>query len=63
MRISAHAVFDELWKGGKMTRQGAYIWMQKALGISAKEAHIGRFDKATCTKLIRAVWARDEEHE
>jgi len=57
MRMSAHAVFDPLWRNGHMSRGEAYLWMQNALGMTADEAHIARFDKETCSRLIRAVWA------
>ena len=58
MRIAAHEVFDALWKDGRMTRSEAYAWMGEVMGLGPDEAHIGRFDKATCTRLIKAVWAR-----
>lgn len=57
MRKAAHATFDTLWKGGYMSRGGAYVWMQKALGMTPDEAHIANFDTKTCARLIRAVWA------
>lgn len=60
-RMRAHAAFDTLWKGGEMPRGDAYRWMQGALGMTADEAHIGRFDVATCERLIAAVVARADD--
>jgi hypothetical protein len=53
-RKAAHAVFDQLWKSKRMSRGAAYHWMQKALGMTAKQAHIGNFDKADCKRLVLA---------
>lgn len=56
-RIRAHAAFDRLWKEQprRMKRTEAYRWMQERLGLSSDEAHIGKFDKEQCAKLIEAV--------
>jgi hypothetical protein len=55
-RINAHEEFDRLWKnGGRMARAQAYAWMIRALGIEAKDAHIGEFDAARCRKLAEAM--------
>ena len=54
-RIKAHEAFDTLWKGGRMKRSEAYSWMASALGLTAAEAHIGRFDIPTCERLVEAV--------
>lgn len=52
-RIAAHLIFDQLWMGplATMTRTQAYHWMQKAMGKSVQEAHIGRFDVGECRRL------------
>ena len=63
MRIAAHAEFDKLWQRGGMSRTKAYAWMQKALGLSKDEAHIANFDSDTCTRLIKAVWAKLEPND
>ena len=55
-RIRAHRALDSLWKlGGKLSRAGAYRWMQRALGLSKREAHIGRMTREQCDALIAAV--------
>ena len=50
--MDAHAKFDLLWKHGYMTRRQAYGWMRREMGLSAEEAHIGRFDQQQCADLI-----------
>ncbi len=54
-RIVAHEEFDRLWKGGLMGRSQAYAWMVRALGISAREAHIGEFGAEECRRLGEAL--------
>lgn len=54
-RIEAHAVFDQLWKDGPLTRSGAYRWLQTAMGLSDEEAHIGRFTYEQCEQLKEKV--------
>ena len=48
----AHAHFDELWRSGGMRRLEAYAWMQRAMGLSEEEAHIGRFSIEQCVRLV-----------
>ena len=57
-RIRAHAAFDRLWKGGTMKRAQAYGWLSRTLGIAGADCHIGRFDAATCERVVAAVEAR-----
>ena len=52
LRIQTHALFDELWKSGEMTRNQAYSWLKDALNLTEDEAHIGKFDKDQCERLI-----------
>lgn len=58
-RIKAHDAFDRLWKPmqSRMTRTDAYLWMQSALGLSSKEAHIAFFNQAQCEVLIAKIEA------
>ena len=53
-RIAAHHVFDHLWKGGQMSRSAAYRWMQTAMGMTPSEAHIARFSREECKRLLHA---------
>jgi hypothetical protein len=55
-RGMAHRIFDQLWKDGWVTRSEAYTWMQTKMGLTADEAHIGRFTREQCAELIRLVW-------
>lgn len=53
-RQAAHFVFDHLWKNGHMSRSDAYRWMQRTMGMSPDEAHIGRFTRDQCKALVLA---------
>lgn|GEM_PF-1633466 len=54
-RITAHNVFDRIWKDKYMRRGDAYAWMAEQMGMEKDEAHIGRFDMEQCEKLIAIV--------
>lgn len=56
-RMATHALFDRLWNsdGAPFTRQDAYRWMAAMLDLTKDEAHIGRFDAATCQRLRALV--------
>lgn len=56
-RNRAHEAFDQLWKGGRMDRRAAYRWLQRAMGLSKDECHIGFFDRAQCEKVVAKVSA------
>jgi ssDNA-binding Zn-finger/Zn-ribbon topoisomerase 1 len=52
-RIAAHDVFDRLWKArdgerAPLTRKQAYGVLQKVMGMTRDEAHIGRFSAEQC---------------
>lgn len=51
-RIAAHDAFDRLWKHGRMSRPAAYRHMQKIMGMTKDEAHIGFFSKEQCEALV-----------
>lgn len=53
MRCRVHAVFDQLWKQGWLSREGAYEWAAHNLGLSKEQAHIGLLDHEQCKKLLR----------
>lgn len=55
LRKRCHSAFDPKWKSRKMTRSGAYRWLQNEMDLSAKEAHIGMFDKAQCEQLLEIL--------
>lgn len=56
-RINAHAMFDRLWQGSKpkMTRKEAYRYLQRIMGMTKEEAHIGHFTIEQCQELIERL--------
>lgn len=57
-RVRAHAAFDQLWTGGKMSRKKAYQWMQETMHLTKRQAHIGKFDVEQCEALITHIQER-----
>jgi ssDNA-binding Zn-finger/Zn-ribbon topoisomerase 1 len=51
-RRAAHAALDQLWQHGPFTRRGAYAVVQRLMGMTKDQAHIGKFDRETCERLI-----------
>jgi ribosomal protein L37AE/L43A len=47
-RTHTHAMFDPLWKTGKMTRSEAYKLLSSLMGISEKQCHIAMFNVQQC---------------
>lgn len=56
-RRRAHRAFDQLWvaKDATMTRSQAYVWLARRLGMDVRDCHIGKFDAATCERVILEV--------
>lgn len=54
-RIRAHEVFDAIWKRRHMSRSEAYAWMQRTMGLSDADAHIGKFTIDQCEELAELV--------
>lgn len=52
LRKQCHAEFDLLWQSGRMRRKQAYRWMQRVLGLTRGEAHIGCLDESHCRWLL-----------
>ena len=50
-RVKAHAVFDQI----DMPRKERYLHLQRLMGLSKDEAHIGRFDIEQCKRLIQLL--------
>lgn len=62
-RMKAHEAFDAMWKRRKISRTKGYAWLQKAMGLTADEAHIAKFTKDQCEKLVQIIEAeKGEEH-
>lgn len=61
-RTAAHVAFDKLWRGARapLTRDKAYRFMQRLMGLSEDEAHIGKFTKEQCEKLVALLESRRE---
>lgn len=63
-RMRAHAALDPMWKNDRRAGEEAsdargriYRWMQRVMGMTEDEAHIGRFTVAQCDELIEHVRA------
>lgn len=54
-RVTAHKEFDALWKMGGYTRGDAYRLLQDIMKMTPTEAHISRFTKEDCQKLIKLL--------
>jgi hypothetical protein len=56
-RVDAHAALDSLWRGdgAPLTRGGAYRWLQRVMGLSEGDAHVGRMTADQCRAVIVAV--------
>lgn len=47
IRKECHAIFDEIWKSGEMTRSEAYSLLSRKMGISKEKCHFGMFNLFT----------------
>lgn len=54
-RQRLHAVFDPVWKSGRMGRREAYAWLAQKLRIEFDACHVSLFDKATCDRAVEIV--------
>ena len=52
-RRAAHAVFNQLWLSGRMSKKEAYHWLRDQLGIASEDAHIAKFMDYRCDETIR----------
>lgn len=57
LRMRAHELFDKMWKEDGLTRKQSYRWLQDAMQMTQEEAHIGKFGKEECQRLIRVLEA------
>lgn len=52
-RSLAHRHFDPLWKSGIFkSRNAAYKWLARAMGLPPALTHIAMFDKRQCQRAI-----------
>lgn len=65
MRIKLHAIIDPLWKNQdrakRKARGSVYGWLQRIMGMTSEECHIGNFDADTCLKAM--VMIRENPYE
>lgn len=54
-KSEAHLKFDCLWRQGHMSRGDAYKWLQRALGLSSADCHIGMFDVKMCQRVVKVA--------
>ena len=55
LKHKGHEIFDPLWKGKPKTftsRQKAYNWLSKQMGIERDLTHFGMFDETQCRMAI-----------
>lgn len=45
-------MFDKLWQSHRVTREAAYILIERTFGVKTKDAHIRLLDADQCRKLI-----------
>lgn len=57
-RIKAHASFNPIYESGQMGQKEAYIWLQHAMSLSPRDAHIARFNRQQCLFLIDLIERR-----
>ena len=55
LKVQAHALPGPLWKTGVRSRNQAYKWLAKKLGIPVKNCHFGHFDKGMMHKSIKIL--------
>jgi hypothetical protein len=55
LRKKVHALFDPYWKGGKMTRDQAYVKLASMLNIDKKICHVAMFDEVRCRQAIHLL--------
>lgn len=61
-RKKAHAVFDPYVEKWFPNRREGYVFLQQVMGMTASEAHIGKFDIEQCKKLIMLVQNSEKEY-
>src|SRR5690625_1533178 len=55
LRMQCHKHFDRKWKSGNMSRSKAYVWLQDAMNLTQKQAHIGMFNESQCKELLKIL--------
>lgn len=47
---AVHAVFDPLWRSGRMSRKRAYRWLAERMQLSVEDCHVGQFSVEQCRR-------------
>src|SRR5262245_18458471 len=58
LRQKCHERFDNLWRGGPLTREQAYEWLAVAMGVPQDRAHIGMLSADECIGLLAMLEGR-----
>lgn len=58
LRGQAHAAFDEWWKSKGISQYEAYGILAKRFNMSTKNAHMRKFGKKQCKKVIEIFKAK-----
>lgn len=62
-RKKAHNTFDPYVKKWFRNRREGYRFMQNAMGLSPRDAHISKFDIEQCKKLIKIITDSENENK
>lgn len=54
-RMRAHEQFDQLWKTGRLTRKQSYRFLQQLMDLDEDAAHIAKFGRLECERLIQLI--------
>ena len=54
-RIQAHAAFDDLWKGGHLSRGECYRRLQVEMGMTSKECHMSIMTAQDALRVVEIV--------
>lgn len=54
-RKSAHAAFDLIWRGGKLSRGEAYRRLAQAMQLTSVECHISQMGEADAKRVVAIV--------
>lgn len=55
LRKQTHKLIDVYWKEKRMTRTEMYKRIQKIMGLTEDEAHVGKFNMEQCQTLMKHV--------
>lgn len=62
-RHAAHAIFDPLWQRAGLSKGEAYKQLADYMGLTQKQAHIGRFTKEQCEQVLAFCRQSEVTHD